>query len=95
MVHFLIDSFLRVLCALCGEKSKMKKISVAIITKNEEANIRDCLESVRWADDIVVVDSGSTDQTLKICGEFPVRVFGEEWKGFRPAEEQRHRQDPP
>ncbi|MCX5913552.1 MAG: glycosyltransferase, partial [Deltaproteobacteria bacterium] len=47
----------------------MKKISVAIITKNEEANIRDCLESVRWADDIVVVDSGSTDQTLKICGE--------------------------
>ena len=60
----------------------MKKISVAIITKNEEANIRDCLESVRWADDIVVVDSGSTDQTLKICGEFPVRVFGEEWKGF-------------
>ena len=60
----------------------MKKISVAIITKNEEANIRGCLESVRWADDIVVVDSGSTDQTLKICGQFPVRVFEEEWKGF-------------
>jgi glycosyltransferase involved in cell wall biosynthesis len=60
----------------------MEKISVAIITKNEEANIRGCLESVRWADDIVVVDSGSTDQTLRICGEFPVRVFGEDWKGF-------------
>ncbi len=60
----------------------MNKISVAIITKNEEANIRGCLESVRWADDIVVVDSGSTDRTLEICAEFPVRVFAEEWKGF-------------
>jgi len=60
----------------------MKKLSVAIITKNEEANIRACLESVRWADDVVVVDSGSTDQTLKICAEFPVRIFAEEWQGF-------------
>jgi len=60
----------------------MNKISVAIITKNEEANIRGCLESVRWADDIVVVDSGSTDRTLAICREFPARIFAEEWKGF-------------
>lgn len=60
----------------------MNKISVAIITKNEEAKIRPCLESVRWADDIVVVDSGSTDQTLQICREYMVRIFVEEWKGF-------------
>ena len=60
----------------------MNKISVAIITKNEEANIRGCLESVRWADDVVVVDSGSTDQTLEICRQFPARIFAEEWKGF-------------
>ena len=60
----------------------MNKISVAIITKNEEANIRACLESVRWADDLVVVDSGSTDQTLQICREYPARIFVEEWKGF-------------
>jgi glycosyltransferase involved in cell wall biosynthesis len=60
----------------------MKNISVAIITKNEEANIRACLESVRWADDIVVVDSGSTDRTLQILGEFPARVYTEEWQGF-------------
>ena len=60
----------------------MNKISVAIITKNEEANIRACLESVRWADDLVVVDSGSTDQTLTICREYPARIFVEEWKGF-------------
>ena len=74
--------FISAVSASSAVKIVMKKISVAIITKNEEANIRDCLESVRWADDIVVVDSGSTDQTLKICGEFPIRVFGEEWKGF-------------
>jgi glycosyltransferase involved in cell wall biosynthesis len=60
----------------------MKKISVAIITKNEEQNIRECLESVRWADEIVVVDNGSTDQTRQICQEFQARVYLEEWKGF-------------
>jgi glycosyltransferase involved in cell wall biosynthesis len=61
---------------------KMKKISVAIITKNEEVNIRECLESVKWADEIVVVDNGSTDQTRQICQEFQARVYPEEWKGF-------------
>jgi len=60
----------------------MKKISVAVITKNEEQNIRDCLESVRWADEVVVVDSGSTDGTLEICRKFQARVYMEEWKGF-------------
>jgi glycosyltransferase involved in cell wall biosynthesis len=60
----------------------MKKISVAVITKNEEQNIRDCLESVRWADEVVVVDSGSTDGTIQICREFQARIYVEEWKGF-------------
>ncbi len=60
----------------------MEKISVAIITKNEELNIRECLESVKWADEIVVVDNGSTDQTRQICQEFQARVYQEEWKGF-------------
>jgi len=60
----------------------MKKISVAVITKNEEQNLRDCLESVRWADEVVVVDSGSTDGTLQICQEFKARVYVEDWKGF-------------
>ena len=41
----------------------MQKLSVTIITLNEEQNIRDALESVKWADEIVVVDSGSTDRT--------------------------------
>ena len=61
---------------------KMKKISVAVITKNEEQNIRACLESILWADEVVVVDSGSTDGTLQICRDFQARVYVEEWKGF-------------
>lgn len=61
---------------------KMEKITVAIITKDEERNIRDCLESVKWADEIVVVDNGSTDRTLGICREYGARIFQEEWKGY-------------
>jgi glycosyltransferase involved in cell wall biosynthesis len=57
-------------------------LSVAIITKNEEANIRRTLESVKWADEIVVVDSGSTDRTCEIARECGAKVFVEEWKGF-------------
>jgi glycosyltransferase involved in cell wall biosynthesis len=57
-------------------------LSVAIITKNEEANIRRTLESVKWADEIVVVDSGSTDRTCEIAREYGAKVFVEDWKGF-------------
>ncbi|KPK85186.1 MAG: hypothetical protein AMJ94_19300 [Deltaproteobacteria bacterium SM23_61] len=60
----------------------MEKISVAIITKDEERNIRDCLDSVKWADEILVVDNGSTDRTLSICEEYGARIFQEEWKGY-------------
>ncbi len=58
------------------------KISVAIITKNEEKRLPDCLKSVDFADEIVVVDSGSSDNTLEIAKEFGCQVFSEEWKGF-------------
>ena len=58
------------------------KLSVAIITLNEEANIRRTLESVKWADEIVVVDSGSTDETVKISREYTDRVIHQEWLGF-------------
>lgn len=57
-------------------------MSVVIITRNEEANIRECLESVRWADEIIVIDSGSLDKTAEICREFGVSLFIEPWKGF-------------
>ncbi|NTV14350.1 MAG: glycosyltransferase family 2 protein [Desulfobulbaceae bacterium] len=57
-------------------------ISAIIITKNEEANIRACLESLAWVDEIVVVDSGSSDRTVEICREFSARVYLHDWPGF-------------
>ncbi|MCL0072315.1 glycosyltransferase family 2 protein [Thermodesulfovibrionales bacterium] len=59
-------------------------LSVAIITKNEEERLPDCLRSVSFADDIVVVDSKSTDKTVEIAKEFGCRVFVEDWKGCGP-----------
>lgn len=57
-------------------------LSVIIITKNEESNIRRCLESVRWADEVVVVDSGSSDRTVDIAKEYTNKVYQTDWKGF-------------
>ena len=59
-----------------------KTLSVAIITRNEEANLARTLGSVAWADEIVVVDSGSNDRTEEIARSFRSRFFLEEWKGF-------------
>lgn len=59
-------------------------LSVAIITKNEERNLPDCLKSVSFADEIIVVDSGSTDKTVLIARAFGCRVFVEDWKGDGP-----------
>lgn len=60
----------------------MHKLSVILITKNEAANIRACLESVAWADEIIVVDSGSSDATVAIAREFTPRVYVHDWPGF-------------
>jgi len=60
----------------------MPSLSVTIITKNEANNIRACLESVKWADEIIVIDSGSTDDTVAICREFTQQVFIHDWRGF-------------
>jgi len=57
-------------------------LSVTIICLNEADDIRACLDSVRWADEIVVCDSGSTDGTLEICRERGARVFVDAWRGF-------------
>jgi glycosyltransferase involved in cell wall biosynthesis len=58
------------------------EISVIIITKDEADNIRDCLESVAWADEIIVVDSGSNDATVEICRELGAQVHEHDWPGF-------------
>jgi len=61
----------------------MAKLSVIIITKNEADNIRACLESVNWADEIIVVDSGSSDDTVNICKELGAQVHTTAaWPGF-------------
>lgn len=57
-------------------------LSVTVICLNEAATIQDCLESVRWADEIIVCDSGSTDGTLEICRAYTERVFTDPWRGF-------------
>lgn len=58
------------------------KISAVIITFNEEENIRAACESVAWADEIVVVDSESTDATRDIAGDCGARVMVNKWPGF-------------
>lgn len=64
------------------------KLSVVIITKNEEHNIRRCLESVKWADEIILIDSQSTDNTVEIAGEYGVKIFSPEWRGYGPAKQE-------
>jgi glycosyltransferase involved in cell wall biosynthesis len=58
------------------------KITATIITLNEAANIRSACESVAWADELIVVDSGSTDDTPKIAAECGARVITRSWPGF-------------
>lgn len=61
------------------------RISAIIITKNAGATIRRCLESVAWADETVVVDSGSTDDTQAVCRELGAKMtVAADWPGFGP-----------
>ncbi|MHA1753211.1 MAG: glycosyltransferase family 2 protein [Candidatus Helarchaeota archaeon] len=60
------------------------KLSVVIITKNEERNIKQCLESVKWADEIIVVDAESVDRTVEIAKQYTDKVFIKPWSGFGP-----------
>lgn len=56
-------------------------VSVVVLTYNESRRIRDCLESVRWADEIVVVDGFSTDDTVAIAREFTGKVYSSDLLG--------------
>jgi glycosyltransferase involved in cell wall biosynthesis len=58
------------------------KLSVTVITKNEAADIGDALASVAWADEIVVVDSHSTDDTVAIARQYTDRVVVRDWAGY-------------
>jgi glycosyltransferase involved in cell wall biosynthesis len=64
------------------ESSAMQPISATLITYNEERNIAEALQSISWANEIVVVDSGSSDATVAICRRFTDRVLHREWTGY-------------
>lgn len=59
-------------------------VSVIIPVKNEEANLRSCLDHLQWADEVFVVDSGSTDKTGQIAGEYDAKVVQFVWDGKYP-----------
>lgn len=61
------------------------KISVCVISFNEERNIEECLKSVSWADDIIMVDSFSTDRTIELAKQYTSKIFVQEWKGYSEA----------
>lgn len=60
----------------------MEKISAILITLNEERNLEACLESIRWVDEIVIVDCGSRDRTADIARRFGARFETRAWDGF-------------
>ncbi len=62
----------------------MNKISVIVITKDEEKNITDCLKSIHWADEIIVVDAESSDRTVELTKNFTEKIFIRKWEGYVP-----------
>jgi glycosyltransferase involved in cell wall biosynthesis len=65
----------------------MSTLSLVVITKNEEANLARCLDSVRFADELIVVDSHSADRTVEIAEKCGARVLTVDWKGYGPAKQ--------
>ena len=58
-------------------------LSVVLIAKNSETTLHDCLKSVLWADEIILLDSGSTDQTVSIAEEMGAKVYtNTDWQGY-------------
>ncbi|MGI8466438.1 glycosyltransferase family 2 protein [Pectobacterium punjabense] len=60
-----------------------KKLSIVLITKNESNVLEECLQSANWADEIIIVDSGSTDSTVEIARQYGARVYQHnDWQGY-------------
>jgi len=72
---------------LQGSTNARRPVSVVIIAKNEAERIDDCLASVAWADEIIVVDSGSTDATCDIARRYTDKVYTLPWRGYGPQKQ--------
>lgn len=70
-----------------ADPAPRRRLSVVLITLNAAAQLRECLASVAFADEIVVVDSGSSDATLAIAADFGARVLHQDWLGFGPQKQ--------
>lgn len=70
-----------------SDKIKPMKISASIIVFNEEDNIADLCESISWVDEIVIVDSDSTDKTAEIARKYTDKVFNHEFRGYKDKHE--------
>ncbi|MCH7761307.1 glycosyltransferase family 2 protein [candidate division TA06 bacterium] len=62
----------------------MNSLSVVVLTHNEEKNIEECLRSVEWADEIIIVDSNSTDGTTEVARRWTEKIYQRKWEGFGP-----------
>ena len=69
-------------CRAAASTMPREPLSVVVTTFNNAATLERCLASVAWADDIVVLDSGSTDATLEIAAKYKARIFSEPFKGY-------------
>jgi glycosyltransferase involved in cell wall biosynthesis len=63
------------------------KISASVIVFNEQENIAELCESLEWADEIVIVDSDSTDGTVRIAGKYTSKIFNREFNGYKDKHE--------
>lgn len=66
----------------------MPNLSAVVITRDEESNIKRCLQSLQIADEIIVIDSGSADRTVEIAESMGARVYFKEWEGYGPAKKE-------
>lgn len=73
---------LRPWCDGDGPRPGSVPVTVAVLTLNEEVNIARCLASVGWADQVIVIDSGSTDGTVKVAESLGATVIEQPWRGF-------------
>jgi len=70
-----------------SQENMSEPISVVLITKNAATQLEKCLQSCAFADEIVVVDSGSSDRTLAIASAYKAKVIHQDWLGFGPQKQ--------